>query len=180
MVHIFNRCSIGNPTTDQPYGQWGWEYNGEKIASVPAGMGAVVISGNVGNGDSFAEGLPRLRELLATIALRPDYAGYDRNPIGYQTLTPIWPDYPGIVRFSGNFDEYSFCFNFDTNDQELTAEMVAAIDANKATPAYAAAVAAHDKAKAEQKAWYQRRDEKRQAGYVERLRRELAAAERAQ
>ena len=179
MTQIFNRCHIGNPTTDQPYGQWGWEHNGEKIASVPAGMGTVVISGNVGNGDSFLEGMPRLRELLATMALRPDYAGYDRNPIGYQALTPIWPDYPGIVRFSGNFDEYSFCFNFDTNDAELIAEMVAALDANKATPAYAAAVAAHAEAERKRQEWQDQRDERRRAGYVEKLRRELAAAERA-
>jgi len=177
MTHIFNRCRIGNSTTNEPYGQWGWEHNGEKLASIPAGMGTVVISGNVGNGDDFEAGLVELRQFLATMPLRPDFAGYDRNPIGWQTLTPIWPDYPGIVRFHGNFYQYSFAFNFDTNDAELIAEMVAAIDANKATPAYAEAVEAHAEAERKRQEWQEQRDERRRAGYIERLRRELAAAE---
>ena len=170
MYRVIERANIGKPTTDQPYGQWGWMMDGEEFDSVPDGLGSVVISGNVGHGFDFVRGLEELKRLLSTIPLRPDYSGYDTNPVGWQTLKPIWPAYPGIVRFSGNFAEYSFAFNFDTNDAELIAELVGLIDANKATPAYAAMVAEWKKAE-EQEAERQRiKEEKRRKEYADRLR----------
>jgi hypothetical protein len=49
---------------------------------------------------------------------------------------PIHPDHPHAVRFCGNFFEYSFSFELDTDDKELIAFLDARIAENMATPAY--------------------------------------------
>ncbi|MDT8992710.1 hypothetical protein RQP54_17695 [Curvibacter sp. APW13] len=52
---------------------------------------------------------------------------------------PIHPDHPEAVRFWGNFFEYSFSFELDTDDKALIAFLDARIAENMATPAYQAA-----------------------------------------
>ncbi len=49
---------------------------------------------------------------------------------------PIHPEHPDAVRFWGNFFEYSFSFELDTDDKELIAFLDARIAENMGTPAY--------------------------------------------
>ena len=51
----------------------------------------------------------------------------------------IFPEAPTAVSYLGGFARYSFCFNLDTDDRELIAQLDAAIAANMARDWSAAA-----------------------------------------
>lgn len=96
---------------------------------------------------------------LAEHTLEPDFEAYgnfiqadlcrpkwdaDQNRWVDDPAQPIYPDTPGMVRFFGNFHNYSAVFRFDTNDQALIDQLTAAIRANQQTPAYLAAKQANE------------------------------------
>lgn len=96
----------------------------------------------------------RLLELLPTRTLDPTFEEYgnfisadlfhpkwDADQAEYvdDHTRPIYPDTPGMVRFFGNFYDYSAVFRIDTNDRALIDQLTAAIRANQQTPAYLAA-----------------------------------------
>ncbi len=97
---------------------------------------------------------PSLLKHLAVHTLEPDFEAYgnfintnlcrakwdaDQNRWVDDPAQPIYPDTPGMVRFFGNFHDYSAVFRIDTNDQALIDQLTAAIRANQQTPAYLAA-----------------------------------------
>lgn len=64
----------------------------------------------------------------------------DGNRPGHFVATaPIHPAHPTAVRFCGNFFEYSFSFELDTDDVGLIDFLDARIADNMASPAYLAA-----------------------------------------
>lgn len=60
--------------------------------------------------------------------------GTDRKR--YVGTKAIHPEHPDAVRYFGNFFEYSFAFELDTDDPALIAYLDACIAANMATPQY--------------------------------------------
>lgn len=77
--------------------------------------------------------IPTLLGVLATHPLRSDFEDYGNFVIESDEVLP-----PGIVRVWGNFEDRSHVFQIDGTREEL-AEVIAAIRANQATPAYQAA-----------------------------------------
>ncbi len=53
--------------------------------------------------------------------------------------SPIHPDSPDCVRFSGNFHDLSAVFSIDTDEPAIIARLTALINANMATPEFKAA-----------------------------------------
>jgi hypothetical protein len=56
----------------------------------------------------------------------------------YEDTDSMYPHHPGMIRFFGNFMNYSFGFTIDTDEPEVIAQLNAAIQANKETEAYKA------------------------------------------
>jgi hypothetical protein len=100
----------------------------------------IMYAGHSGKGD-----IAEILEMLATYKLRedllpcatPDVCGGIVNPEwGYQDLVPYFIDGPrlyacnGVVRFSGNFENYSYAFGVDTNHKPTIEALMLAVGKN--------------------------------------------------
>lgn len=95
-------------------------------------------------------------------------------------LDPTFEEYGDFVEaegakwsFFGNFQTYSHVFNIVTSDAKLAKRLIAAIKANKATPAYATAKIEHIEGERAHKEALRLADEKLRAEKRARALREL-------
>jgi hypothetical protein len=114
----------------------------------------LVIRSNSSDSWHRLEPIERLFERLARLTLDPrfeEYGNFAYEPRDSrevwtedgvheeEDLGPVYPEFPGTVRFWGSFYDYAAGFDLDTDEPELIERLTAAIRANQATDAYRAA-----------------------------------------
>ena len=120
------------------------------------------------------EGVAAIDGLFAMLAEHPldrsfeEYGNFAYSLDEDTDYIARFPEWAGHTAFFGNFYDYSFVFNFKTDDAVLIERLTTAIRANQQRPDYLS-----QQTPAERKAAARRADDKRRREYLERRKREL-------